>query len=339
MSRNANGIGYARKRGKTWQIEVTVDWHIVDGKQVQIRKTKCGFRTKTEALRYAMTLKENPDIPKATETFQEIYTRWCEFYAPRIAESTMKCYKAAFSWFKPVWGRHMEDITVAELQKCIDECPRGRSTLDDMRSVCSLVYKYARANKLISEMNPAAYLYTAGKSKGTHDPLSMEELAKVREAVGVVPYADYVYCLCYLGYRPTEMLSMKKSQYDRAHQCLIAGIKTEAGKNRIVTISPKIQPLIDAQFEKPGDLLFPGPEGEEMDDEDFRVKCFFPLMKALGIKGKVPYSCRHTFANLLKNVTGSDVDKASLIGHADPSMTKYYQSPEYANLKAITDRI
>ena len=83
-----------------------------------------------------------------------------------------------------------------------------------------------------------------------------------------------------------------------------------------------------------------------MNDKYFRDKVFYPLMDKLGFQSTdparpklVPYSCRHTFANLLKNVKGADVDKAALMGHADANMTKEYQSAEYITLKAITDRI
>ena len=76
-----------------------------------------------------------------------------------------------------------------------------------------------------------------------------------------------------------------------------------------------------------------------MNDKMFRDVAFNPLMEAIGIKGRVPYSCRHTFANLMKNVKGSDTDKAALIGHADASMTKYYQSPDYDSLRNITDNL
>ena len=73
--------------------------------------------------------------------------------------------------------------------------------------------------------------------------------------------------------------------------------------------------------------------------EHFRKICFDRLMNQLGIEGRRPYSCRHTFANLLKATNGSDVDKAALMGHADASMTKYYQSEEYDKLKAIIDTL
>ena len=45
------------------------------------------------------------------------------------------------------------------------------------------------------------------------------------------------------------------------------------------------------------------------------------------------------FADLLKKVYGSDTDKAELIGHADASMTKYYQSADFESMQKITDAL
>ena len=53
----------------------------------------------------------------------------------------------------------------------------------------------------------------------------------------------------------------------------------------------------------------------------------------------VPYSCRHTFSNMLANVAGADKDKAALIGHEDYTTTKkMYQSAEIENLLRITNQ-
>ena len=76
-----------------------------------------------------------------------------------------------------------------------------------------------------------------------------------------------------------------------------------------------------------------------MTDNYFRKFCFDPLMERPGIVDRVTYSCRHTFANLLKAVRGSDTDKAALMGHADASMTKYYQEADLSSLKEITDAL
>lgn len=336
--RRGNGTGGVYKRGSTWTARVTVGWQQVGGKSEPVRRTKGGFKTKTEALKYCQTLLENPYVPKSTESFSEVAARWQDAYAPRVKESTMACYKAALGHFKRIAYRKLTELTVAEIQSCFDTCAAGRSTKEDMRTVCSLVYKYAAQNGL-DVKNPSPYLYLGTEKKGTRDPLSMDELERVRRAIGIVPFAGMIYALCYLGYRPTELLSLKKSDYDPVQNCFRGGIKTEAGKNRYVTISPKIQPIVDALMAQEGEYVFSIEPGKPMTEAFFRDYCFTPCMEALQIKGKTPYSCRHTFANLLKAVRGSDTDKAALIGHADASMTKYYQSADYESLRAITDKI
>jgi len=333
-----NGTGMAYKRGKTWTARVTVGWEYVDGKKRQKYRTKGGFTTKTAAENYCYTLKTNPEAPKATESFSQIYDRWQKEYDGRIADTTMATYKAAWKYYKKLHPLPIADITVSQLQECITDCPKGRSTLNDMRTVCSLVYKYAIVNKLVKD-NPAQHLYVNAKKKGTRPAFTADELEKIRQAVGNIPYADYVYFMCYTGFRPNEMLSLKKDAYDKAHNCLVGGFKTEAGTNRSVPVSAKIAPILTERMASKSEYIFPRPDGSMMDDEHFRKYCFNPLMTALGIEGKVPYSCRHTFANLLKNVKGSDTDKAALIGHSDASMTKYYQSADYESLKAIIKKI
>ena len=340
--KHINGQGWVRKRGKTYEATCTLGWTVDEhGNTKRVVKTKGGFATRLEAVEYIPKLRINAVIPQSTESFREIYERWCNSYDGRIAESTMKCYKAAFKWFKPVEHRIIGELTVAELQQCIDDCPRGRSTLDDMRTVCSLVFRFAIANQVVKDFNPAKHLYVAAKAKGTRAAFSHDEMELLKLSVGVVPYADYVVCMCYLGYRPTELLTLTKSQYHTSNgrEWFVAGIKTKAGIDRTVPISPAISPIIHRQLQLPGDYLFPYSDGKMMNDEEFRVKCFEPLMAELGITGKVPYSCRHTFANGLKNVSGADKDKACLMGHTDISMTKAYQSAEDKNLFEIIGKL
>ncbi len=344
-----NGTGTAYKRGSTWTAKVIVGWRSVsdeneEAKMLPITKTKGGFKTKTDALTFCQRLISSPNKVDNTLTFKQVYDRWVPFYEPRIAPVTMATYKAAFKHFAPIQYYKITTLTVDDLQKCIDDCPCKRSTKDNMRSVCSLVFKYAMQYNLV-EKNLASFLYPGKEKKGTRQPITFDELEIIKNAVGKEPYADYVYFLCYTGFRPNEMLSLKKDAYHvveaggRVYNILIGGCKTPAGIDRTVTISPKIQPIIEKQLNSESEYLFPKEDGSMMDDEYFRENCFYPLMDKLGIKDRVPYSCRHTFANLLKAVYGSDTDKASLIGHADASMTKYYQSADYASMAAITDAL
>ena len=146
--------------------------------------------------------------------------------------------------------------------------------------------------------------------------------------------------MIYTGYRPEEQFILTPDSYDVANNCLAGGIKTDAGKDKLVTVSPKIKPILTRQLALGGKYLFPRKNtGGKLSSEYFRKYCFKPCMEALGIENRVPYSARHAFSNLLKDVVGSDTDKAALMGHSDTSMTKAYQSADYESLKRITDAL
>lgn len=333
--RRGNGSGTAYRRGKSWTAKVVIGWRIEEGEAVPVTRTKGGFKSKTEALAYCAELREHPNRMARKITFSKLYSNWLEKHAERVTASTMGCYTAAYSHCKPLWHLPFADLTGDELQAVIDGCPCGKRTKENIKALLSLLYKYAMHNDIV-DRNRAETLYTGNDQKTTRPAITLEELELIKRSSN--PYAPYVVALCYLGFRPGELLKLRKSDYDPVHRYFIGGSKTDAGRDRVVTISPKIQSIIDWQYQLAGDWMFPKfGTNQKMSDDYFRKFCFDPLMAELGIVDRVPYSCRHTFANLLKNVRGSDTDKASLIGHSDASMTKYYQSADYESLRAITD--
>lgn len=335
--KRGNGQGTAIKRGKTYTCVFT---QYVGGER--ITKTKGGFATKKEALLYIPQLKRAPSVPTETITLKELYGRWKPYYAPRVGKTTMQGHEAAFKWLKDIHHVSFIELTADDWQDCVDNCTKGKRTKENIKSLGMALYKYADSIKL-SAHNYAQHIWCGSEKKGTRPPITMDELEIIRQSIGKHDYADYVYCMCYTGFRPTEFLSLTASSYDKERKCLIGGIKTEAGRNRIITISPKIQSIIDYRMSATSEeqpFLFPSiTTGKAMTEAEFRDYAFKPLMASLGITDRVPYSCRHTFANLMKAVSGSDTDKAALMGHADASMTKQYQAADYVSLRAITDKI
>ena len=113
-----------------------------------------------------------------------------------------------------------------------------------MKAVCGLLYKYAIPRQLAA-LNMGQYLVVGGTSGLGKEGLPMEALEALRKNVNKVKYADYIVAQCYLGFRPSELLELSIQSYDRKNKTFTGGAKTEAGKNRVVTVSPKIQPIID----------------------------------------------------------------------------------------------
>ncbi|MEG6513535.1 site-specific integrase [Desulforamulus ruminis] len=267
----------------------------------------------------------------------------------RAGKSTIGNYKAAYKYFAPVHDQKMDDIYVDDLQECIDDCPKGKRTKENMKALCGLVYKYAVPRQYVAkDLILSQYLVINEKAaESRRTGLTMEELERLRQIIGTVPYADYAYCMCYLGFRPSEFLDLQFEHYNRAERYFTGGAKTEAGKDRIVPVSPKIQKYVDALIkDKIGGYVFCDQNGGRFNLRRFREDYFAPIIEAIGISREerearllTPHCCRHTFANLMKNASGADKDKLALIGHTTDEMLRHYQDADLAGLRKIVDAL
>lgn len=341
-----NGSGTAYKRGRTWTARVVIGWKFsADGHATPMYKTRGGFTTKRDALACVPELFKAPKQEKKL-TVQQIYDAWLPTHEGRVGRDTMNCYKAAWKYFAPIRHLSFVDIDLDDLQECVDDCPCGKRTKENMKALAGLLMKYAIPRHQ-TDMNYAEFIHTGNDAKGTRPAFSREQIDMIRAQIGVTPHAEDVYCLIYTGMRPSELFALTKDDYKDG--ILYGGIKTEAGKNRAVPVAANIRPIIDERVTNCHRLLFPRENDLPMSAKYFRDNYFYPVLAAAGIQPiptpdrpayYVPYSCRHTFANLLKDVPGSDKDKASLIGHEDYKTTKkMYQSAELENLKAIIAQI
>lgn len=348
-----NGQGCAYQRGRTWEAQVIVGWKQPKDptqKPIPDKRRKGGFRTKREAIAYCTEiLKVNG--PKKQISLYNLYKQWEKMYSPRVSEKTMEGYFQAFHYFENLHPVRIDMITATDLQQCMDECDKGKRTHEMMKTTANLLWKYAMDSGYITA-NAASNLYT-GKGKSVQrEPITDDELKLIRNAIGKEPYADYVFCLCYLGFRPSEFLSLKKSDYhiDGRIHFLIGGSKTDAGRDRRVVIPTQIRSILDERMSVIGtDLLFPmvchDRKGnfigyKQMTHNYFNNFVFRPLMANLGISGRVPYSARHTYADKLKRASGDAKDKAALIGHSDYDFTQHkYQSAPLEDLKKVVDSI
>lgn len=345
-----NGEGTVYQRGKTWTARVIVGWWVDDNCVAHPHlRTKGGFKTKKEALEFIPILRQTEGDQLIGITFQKLYERWYDDHETKVGESTMKGYAAAYNHFKPIWGVKFAKLVTEDMQKCLDAGSNGRRTKETMKSLANCLYSYAIARKVVGT-NFAQMLYVGRDQKGTHPAFTTKQVEQIRQAAAAGDVrAIYTYCLIYLGFRPGEMLSLTRESYHKEGdvEYIIGGGKTAAGTDRTVPISPKIKPYIYQLILKANPHIFPREDGGRMNDRVFRNSMFYPLLADLGIQPiptdeapaqYVPYSCRHTFANLLKNVEGAGKDKASLIGHTDYSFTeRKYQSAEIENLVNIVN--
>lgn len=351
-----NGQGSVYKIGKTWAAAKVFSYEAGEnGRSVPIRTVKRGFATKTAALNYLALMqppkKESKQstknrVNKNSSTVKQIYDLWLPTHKAREkSKSTIGCYTAAFKHFAEVWDVPFAVMSVDDWQDCIDDCGRGRRTKENMKALVSLLYKYAiPRNGTATGLNLSEYLFVAGE-KGRRHPFKEDELKIIEKHIGTVDYADYIYCNCYLGYRPTEFITRTINEhYNSAEQCIYGGIKTKAGQERVVTISPKILPIVKRIIgDRTEGEIFCRYDGQPFTAEKYR-EVFAEALIKMGIESTderklTPYSCRHTFASLADKITGSDNAKLELMGHTEVEMLRHYQHADLVALRSITDSI
>lgn len=355
VKRRGNGQGSVFKlpNGK-YKAFVTVGYY-TDDKGKKHRKTKSRtFEKKKDAVEALATLGKEAELEKEKKraiTFKALYDQW---YPTHTASAqTMGCYSAAIKHFSDIYTMQIGDVDVDDLQECLDNCPAGRRTRENMRAVLGLMYKYGIPRKMIPDnLNLAPFLTVTGEAAVHRESFTDEQIKKIRAGIGKTPYSDYIYIMIYTGFRPSEFLALTGESYDSAHCALVGGSKTDAGINRVVTLSPKIKALVEAQAGH-GGQMFCQIDGKPWQSlQHFTEKCFYPTLDQLGIENPIieiaggvkrhrytPHSCRHTFSTLMKRIQGADKDKLALIGHTSTEMLRYYQDVDYADLEKITDAL
>ena len=335
---NGQGTVFKDKNG-TWVAECTIGWDDEDGKLVRRTRRKRGFATKNEALAYIPNMRQDLPQQDMNVKFKDLYKKWLDGHTEKVTTSTINCYKSAYKYFSTLYYVEIAKIRTEHMQKCIDECPHGKRTKENMKALGTSLWKYAMQLDIV-DRNYAEYIYIKKEDQAEKIAFSKAQLDTMWANVDRVPNIKYVLVLCYTGMRISEMLGAMSDNYYPDEDYFITGVKTDAGKNRVITISPKIKPFF-AEFGKEKHLF------TNLSAKKFRNDIYYPALQELGLdildnEGEhiyTPHCCRHTFATLMKNVDAPATDKQKLIGHSKFEMTAHYTHTDLGSLRKITDNL
>ena len=312
--RNPNGYGSITKlkgnRLRPFMIRVTA--YGADG------------RGKQKAIGYADTMKNalillakynhRPfSINREHITFNELYIKWLEVKSDSLGRSNLKLMKTAFNWCSSCYGLKYYTIKAYHMQRCIDNCPLSRSTKASIHNLFNHLDKFAYEIDLIDKMYSKLLIINTKIPKSTRTPFSPEEINKLWKYKDE-PMADSVLVFIYTGLRLNELLSLKSKQVNIGEKYMQGGLKTTAGKNRIIPIHPKILPFIRKWLSNETEYLLTTSKGTRYSPTHYYRAWNF-IMGIIGAD-KTPHEARHTFETLLDNAGGNRKCIDLLMGHS-----------------------
>ena len=253
---------------------------------------------------------KHPEIKKLT--FSEVYEKFYEWKFPKgtkLSRSSEIAYHTAYMNCKVLHNRIFEDLKAPELQKIIDDCALKRQSLLAILTLFKQMYKYAIYSEIVTE-NKAQYVHVNADYDTEHGtPFSDQELQTLWDNA-TDPEVQLILIMCYSGWRIGEVLKLTTNLEEKYFQ---GGIKTKAGKNRIVPIHSAIYHFAEQKvLTQDGKLCV-------YTQQHHRKALFYPTLERLGIVGDpkhTPHDCRHTFSMLCEKYGVRENDRKRMLGHS-----------------------
>lgn len=315
-----NGYGSVIKLGgrrkKPWAVRVT-DF-IIDGKQFY--RYISYHETKTDALKALAAEQICPTPPKSKITLAELFEEWQE--TPKyknISKQTQDNYSAAYKHIKSLASMKFIELRTSHYQKIIDNLDRSKSTKTKIKILLGLLYKYAMQNDICNK-NYAEFIILEKEEKQEKEIFSDVEIQKLWDNTSI-PYLDTILIMIYSGMRINEMLNLTKFNIDLKNNTITGGLKTDAGKNRIIPIHPKILPFIKKYYNNATDVLFIKEDKTPLTANYYREYIYYPILEKIGVSRHTPHCCRHTFASMMSKNHVDTLAIQKLIGHSDYAFT------------------
>ena len=271
-----------------------------------------------------------PAVDKLDMTVGDVFEGWKAREYRKLNPSSIRSYNAA--WNKRVSryaARKMRNMTLDEWQLILDEDEdegRSQSLINNDAILIKALYSYSMERDIVGKDYSAYLDIPSVGAKRPRDALNDFQVAQLAKlAAGGVLYADTALMLCYTGFRVSEFLGLTRFSYHPEEGgYLQGGLKTDAGKNRIVPVHPKIRPYLNAWLAKGGETIICDDAGHAIPDTRYR-EYFADLMKQIGAPEATPHWCRHTFATRLHSANADPLTVKWLLGHSTKAdITAHY---------------
>ena len=309
--RNPNGYGsvvrLSGNRRKPFMVRKTVGY---DDRAYPIYEVIGYYPTRAEAMMVLAEYNANPyDIKLSKITFKELYERWAETELPKLGKSLQGAHRAAYKYCTSLDSIRYKDLRKFQMQSCIDSCGKSGSTQTHIKNLFTTLDRYAYDQDIISKCYSAnlTVTQTETRKRNLFTPAEIRDI----EAHQGSPYEETMFLL-YTGCRVHEMLTLKCDDIDLEARTLVLGSKTEAGKNRVVPIHRKLEPIIR---KNPGGVyLFDHPRSTTAKNPEAALQTKF-ITEWSKVFDHDTHDCRHTFRSQLDRLGANKVCIDRIVGH------------------------
>ena len=234
------------------------------GKPIQkLLKPRAYFPTYKEAYEALLEHHKNPYDLSKDLTVAELYDEWFKDYCKRAkVQDSTNAYVTAWNYCNSLKNILVRDIRPRHIKRVMEEGTRIEDGVEisipptvkpRIKMMFNLMLDYAIEYEIVDKNYSRAFQIsseitdTAEQNRKSHIAFTDEEIEALWQNINI-PDVDIVLIQCYTGMRPQELGNINLSDVNLDKNYMIGGMKTAAGKERIIPIHPKIKPLIETMM-------------------------------------------------------------------------------------------
>lgn len=317
------------------------------GKPIQkMLKPRAYFPSYKEAYEALLEYHKNPYEIDQETTMEELYDKWFEKFSEHAGLKSKQSYAAAWKYCDQLYSIPVKDIRIHHLKTCLETAEReykGETKLIPpsmrirVKQLFNVLFDYAIELGIVDKNYSRMFKLSEEsvdlikESKKNHMAFTDEEISilwKNKNAPGV----SIILIQCYMGWRPRELATIELNKIDLDRNIITGGLKTDAGRERIVPIHPKVKPLVEEAFtlakESGSDKLFVikgavrNTKYKPLTYDKYFAR-FISIMEELGLNPEHrPHDPRKHFITMAKKYNLDEYAIKRIVGHTIKDLTE-----------------
>ena len=246
-------------------------------------------------------------------TFAEVYEKFFEekfTNSPKqLSKASKNSTRAAFKNCASIHNISINQLKYDDLQQVVNNCPLKHASLELIVSLMHQLFAYAMKYEIV-EKDYSAFLYIPKpEDDESGEPFSEDELKILWENKEDAT-VQMLLIMCYSGFRIKAYQNIETNLEKRYFK---GGVKTAAGKNRIVPIHSAILEMVTSRCS--GKNLL-GCSVQEFRQQMYATLEALKISHSANGKKHTPHDCRHTFSYLCEKYGVNENDRKRMLGHS-----------------------
>ena len=325
-----NGFGQiskikSKKLRKPFRAMVTVG-KTPEGKPiVKPLKPQSYFRTYNEAYTALLEYKKDPYDFESVITIEELYKKWLPTYKAKVLPGSVRTVTGAWKRCGSIKDMYVKDVKSRHCKSCIESAP-NLTGKKNIHKLLNQMFDYAveydmtdRNYSRVVTVDKPEITEANNSKKQAHIAFTNDELDTLWKHTDD-SIVRMILIQCYSGWRPSELITLLSENIDLENWTMIGGMKTVAGKERLVPVHEKIKGFVEGAKSDGGRYLFT----PNLTYQKY-IKAFMKVIRDLGLnENHRPHDPRKTFVTMCKKACVDEYAIKYMAGHAIKDITERF---------------